>query len=78
MAGERRGMQVEVSQFRTGVACAAMIVRPDRDPERRVVLACAMSADRLVDSMQDVRTHLAGAARTVAAAMQSDGGLVNV
>jgi DNA-binding IclR family transcriptional regulator len=69
MAGDRRGMQVEVSQFRSGVACAAVVVRPDRDPERRVVLACAMAADRLVDSANDVRTHLIGAARSIATAM---------
>jgi DNA-binding IclR family transcriptional regulator len=70
MAGERRGMQIEVNQFRPGIACAAVVVRPDRDPERRYVLACCMSADRLLDSANEVRNHLVGAARTVAAAMQ--------
>jgi DNA-binding IclR family transcriptional regulator len=69
VAGERRGMQVEVSQYRAGVACGAVMVRGDRDPERRVVIACTMAADRLVDSLQDVRTHLVGAARNVAAAL---------
>ncbi|HEX6873550.1 MAG TPA: helix-turn-helix domain-containing protein [Micromonosporaceae bacterium] len=76
MAGERRGMQVEVSQFRPGLACAAVTVRTDPDPERRVVLACAMAADRLVDSANEIRTHLIGAARTVAAALDEAGGLV--
>jgi DNA-binding IclR family transcriptional regulator len=67
--GERRGMQLEISQFRTGVGCAAVVVRPDRDPERRYVIACSMSADRLMDSVHDVRIHLVSAARNVAAAM---------
>jgi DNA-binding IclR family transcriptional regulator len=70
--GERRGMQVEVSQYRPGVACAAVIVRADRDPERRYVLATAMAADRLMESAQEVRAHLVGAARSVAAAMDSE------
>jgi DNA-binding IclR family transcriptional regulator len=70
VAGDRRGMQVEVSQFRPGIACAAVMVRSDRDPERRVVLACAMPADRLVDSLPDVRHHLVGAARGVATALR--------
>jgi DNA-binding IclR family transcriptional regulator len=73
LAGERRGMQVEISQYRTGVACAAVIVRGDRDPERRVVLATAMPAERLVESAQDVRGRLIGAARSVAAAMDEGG-----
>ncbi len=74
IAGERRGMQVEVSQFRPGIACAAVVVRGDRDPERRVVLACAMNADRLLESRDEVRTHLVGTARTVAVAMDSPDG----
>jgi DNA-binding IclR family transcriptional regulator len=77
-AGERRGMQVEVAQFRPGVACAAVVVRTDREPERRIVLACAMAADRLVDSAHEVREHLAGVARTVAAALNDTDGLVAV
>lgn len=70
LAGERRGMQVEVNQYRSGIACAAVMVRSDRDPERRFVLACCMSADRLLDSANDVRNHLVGAARAVGAAMR--------
>jgi DNA-binding IclR family transcriptional regulator len=70
--GERRGMQIEVSQYRAGVACAAVIVRADRDPERRYVLATAMAADRLVESAQEIRAHLVGAARSVAAAMEPE------
>jgi len=74
ISGERRGMQMEVSQFRTGIACAAVVVRGDRDPERRLVLACAMAADRLLDSPEEIRNHLIGAARSVAGAMTDAGG----
>ena len=31
-----------------------------------------MSADRLVESAQEIRAHLVGAARTVAAAMEDE------
>src|SRR5262249_42251180 len=41
-AGERRQMQVEVNQYRQGLACAAMVAIADRDPEKRVVIACAV------------------------------------
>ena len=44
-AGDRRGVQTEVSQFRNGIGCAAVVALADRDPERRLVLACAMSAE---------------------------------
>ncbi len=67
--GERRGMQVEISQYRAGLACAAVVVRGDRDPERRVVVACAMPADRLVDSLPDIRTHLQSTARSLASGL---------
>jgi DNA-binding IclR family transcriptional regulator len=76
IAGERRGMQVEISQFRAGVACAAVMVRGDRDPERRLVVACAMPADRLVDNIHDVRIHLMSTARTLANALNDAGGFV--
>jgi DNA-binding IclR family transcriptional regulator len=78
MAGERRGMQVQISQYRAGVACAAVMVHGDRDPERRVVVACAMPADRLVDSAHDVRGHLMGTARTLTAALNDAGGFAGI
>ena len=71
-------MQVEVTQYRPGVACAAVLVRGDRDPERRFVLATAMAADRLVDNAQDIRGHLVGAARTLALALDDPDGAVTV
>lgn len=64
-AGERRGMQTEISQFREDVACAAVLVHADRDPERRLVLACAMAADHLVQHAGEVRTHLLETARAI-------------
>jgi DNA-binding IclR family transcriptional regulator len=66
VAGERRGMQVELSQYRPGVGCAAVLVRTDRDPDRRLVLACAMPVELLASSGQAVRTRLAAVARKVA------------
>jgi DNA-binding IclR family transcriptional regulator len=78
LAGERRGMQIEVTQYRQGVACAAVLVRGDRDPERRFVLATAMAAERLLDTAQDIRGHLVGAARTLALALDDPDGVVTV
>ena len=69
IAGERRGLQMEISQFRPGVACAAVIVQADRDPERRVALACSMSADYLAENTNEVRGQLLQTARSVSAAM---------
>ena len=40
--------------------------------------ATAMAADRLVDAAQDIRSHLMGAARTLAAALEEPDGLVTV
>jgi DNA-binding IclR family transcriptional regulator len=68
-AGDRRGMQVELGQFRAGVGCAAVVVRPDRDPERRIVLACAMPADHLANGAQAVRSRLVATARRIADAL---------
>jgi DNA-binding IclR family transcriptional regulator len=65
VAGERRGMQLEMGQFRQGVACAAVLVAPDRDMERRVVLACALPAAEMMTSARVVRAKLLTAARNV-------------
>jgi DNA-binding IclR family transcriptional regulator len=67
LAGDRRGMQTEVSQFREGVACAAVLVQADRDPERRIALGCAMPADHLGESAAEIREHLQATARAIAA-----------
>jgi DNA-binding IclR family transcriptional regulator len=71
VAGERRGLQTEIAQFRDGIGCAAVVVNADRDPERRLVLACAMPAEHLIEHAVDVRDHMLQAARrlvTVSAA----------
>jgi DNA-binding IclR family transcriptional regulator len=65
-AGDRRGMQIEIGQFKAGLACAAVPVTTDRDLERRVVLACAMPAAELMTSARVVRTRLLAAARGLA------------
>jgi len=78
LIGERRGMQVEISQYRSGLGCAAVLVHGDRELEKRVVLASAMPADHLIESAHDVRSSLVSTARAVAAAMNGSGGLVAV
>ena len=65
-AGDRRGMQLELGQFRQGVACAAVLVTPDKDMERRVVLACALPASEMMTSARVVRAKLLTVARAVA------------
>lgn len=69
-AGERRGMHVEINQFRTGLACAAVLVVADRDPEHRLVLACALPATDLMTSARVVRTRLVATAHSLAEALR--------
>jgi DNA-binding IclR family transcriptional regulator len=66
-AGERRAMQIEIGQYRPGLACAAVQAVTDREQDRRVALACAMPAAELMTSAKVVRGRLAAVARTVAA-----------
>ena len=68
-AGERRGMQIEMGQFRQGLASAAVVVVADRDMERRLVLACSMPAAEMLTSARVVRAKLTAAARNVAEAL---------
>jgi hypothetical protein len=70
--GERRGMQMEINQFRLGVACASVLVIGDREPERRVALACVMPATELMTSARLVRTRLLATAHHLADALRSD------
>jgi DNA-binding IclR family transcriptional regulator len=65
-AGERRGMQIEIGQFRQGLACAAVMVVNDRDPDRRVVLSCALPPAELMSSAKVVRTRLLATAHHLA------------
>jgi DNA-binding IclR family transcriptional regulator len=71
-AGDRRGMHIEIGQFRSGVACAAVLVLPDRDQERRVVVACALPAAEMMTSARVVRARLLATARTLADVFASD------
>nr|WP_205808971.1 IclR family transcriptional regulator C-terminal domain-containing protein [Micromonospora sp. HNM0581] len=71
-AGDRRGMQLELGQFRQGVACAAVLVSPDKDMERRTVLACALPASEMMTTARVVRTKLLTAARAIADALAAD------
>lgn len=71
-AGDRRGMQLEMGQYRQGVACAAVLVTPDKDMERRVVLACALPAAEMMTSARVVRAKLLAVARAVADGMATE------
>ncbi|MEH1012346.1 helix-turn-helix domain-containing protein [Micromonospora sp. CPCC 206060] len=71
-AGERRGMQMELGQFRNGVACGAVIVTPDKDIERRVVLACALPAGEMMTSARVVRAKLLTVAKSIAESLAAD------
>ena len=71
-AGDRRGMQLELGQFRQGVACAAVLINPDKDMERRVVLACALPAGDMMTSARAVRAKLLTVARAIADSLAAD------
>jgi hypothetical protein len=59
-------MQIDINQYRNGLACAAVMAVTDRDPERRVVLQCALPAGELMTSARVVRTRLLATAGAVA------------
>lgn len=71
-AGERRGMQLELGQYRPGVACAAVLVSADKDVERRVALACALPASEMMTSARVVRAKLLATARSIADCLVHD------
>jgi DNA-binding IclR family transcriptional regulator len=71
-AGDRRGMHIEIGQFRSGVACAAVLMAPDRDLERRVVVACALPAAEMMTSARVVRARLLSTARGLADIFAAD------
>ncbi|HWH01901.1 MAG TPA: helix-turn-helix domain-containing protein [Pilimelia sp.] len=72
-AGERRGMQMEIGQFRPGAASAAVLVTADRDMERRLALGCALPAAELMTSARVVRARLMNTARSLAEVLAGDG-----
>lgn len=65
-AGRRRGMQIEVGQYRVGVACAAVTVVAPPEVERRTVLACALPVRDLMHSGKQVRDRLFATAQHLA------------
>ncbi|HEX5540048.1 MAG TPA: helix-turn-helix domain-containing protein [Micromonospora sp.] len=67
-ASERRGMYLEVGQYRKGLAGAAVVVNADKDIERRLVLGCVLPAAEMMTSARVVRTKLLAAARSISAA----------
>jgi DNA-binding IclR family transcriptional regulator len=66
IGGERRGMQIEIGQYRPGTASAAVLLRNDRDPEQRMALACAVPAADLMTSAKTIRNRLTATARILA------------
>jgi DNA-binding IclR family transcriptional regulator len=64
-AGRKRGMQIEIGQYRPGVACGAVPVIGDGDLERRAVLGCALPIRDLMHSAKDLRARLHATARTL-------------
>lgn len=72
VAGDKRGMHIEIGQYRPGLACAAVLVVPDRDIERRVVVGCSMPAADLMTSARAVRSRLVAAARDLAAVLDGE------
>jgi DNA-binding IclR family transcriptional regulator len=72
LAGEKRGMHIEIGQYRPGLACAAVLVLPDRDIERRVAVGCSMPAADLMTSARAVRTRLVAAAGELAGLLNSE------
>lgn len=71
-AAERRGMHMEVGQYRKGLAGAAVLVVADKEVERRVALGCALPAAEMMTAARVVRTKLLAAAKAVASAMNAE------
>lgn len=63
--GERRGMQIEIGQRRPGIACAAVLLRNDRDQDQRIALGCVVPASDLMTSAKMIRARLGAAAKTI-------------
>lgn len=66
--GEKRAMHIQIGQFRSGLACACVHAVTDRDPDRRIVVACALPASEMMVSAKIIRTRLSAVARRVAEA----------
>lgn len=65
--GMRHGMQVEIGQYKAGVACAGLTVIGTGELHRRYVVACCMPAAELVQQEREaLRGHLARTAHDLA------------
>jgi DNA-binding IclR family transcriptional regulator len=64
-AGLKRGMQVEIGQYRPGVACAAVSVVSPEAVEGRTVLACALPIRDMMHSAKQIRSQLQAAAASL-------------
>ena len=69
-AGLRRGMQVEIGQFKPGVACAGMTVIGTGELHQRYVVACALPAADMMKQAPLLRDRLSQTARDLARALQ--------
>lgn len=65
-AGLRRGMQVEIGQFRPGVACAGVTVIGNGEMHQRYVIACALPAADLMKKAPMLREQLMKTAQGLA------------
>lgn len=68
-AGMRRGMQVEIGQFRPGVACVSVSVQTAGELSQRFVVACALPAVDLVKQAPAIRERLHATARSLKTAL---------
>lgn len=71
-AGRKRGMQVEIGQFRTGVACAAVPVVDQGDYRELMVVGLALPVRDLMHSAKAIRTRLRTHARAIRTAALGD------
>jgi len=69
-AGLRRGMQVEIGQFKAGVACAAVTVIGNGELDHRYVLACTLPAAELMKQAPQLRGLLNETAKSLAQALK--------
>jgi DNA-binding IclR family transcriptional regulator len=65
-AGLRRGMQVEIGQFKPGVACAGVTVIGNGELHQRYVVACALPASELMKQAPHLRGLLNETAKALA------------
>lgn len=65
--GERRGVHMEMGQYRAGIGCVGVTVITDRDPERRMVLAIAVPVAELSKSANVFRTRMSEMSKELAA-----------